>query len=403
MIRISRLHTTKTVCHFMGMIALLLLVGCIPEETVVSILVPAEQSPTTNEAPTIADYWEGNATFLLDIEDTKLPMGESETIVVETGHYWSYVHASDRSAGAVDQCGTPVEFPGCTVIYYSEKGDIFNHQEPLVCQFECKQCPCESETDHIDQQQYPDVHYDEESETIYLVYEYRGSTKLRTSKDGLSWSDPADVGDTGHWRLWLKDCNDYERIGEHPFVPPDYECLAGAPPGVFVEDGIVYVFVATGQAPGNMSCYKGRVGAKPQHYKHCKNNPLFTGATTYGDLNAWGEDAHPYWDFRTISSAEIVPIGKGKEKRYYLFYEGIRGPGPGAAGDNQFGIGLARSLTNELDGEWEKFDNNPLIIDLPGNIGLGHTDIVIDNGITYMYTSLDGVVRSRLVLVWSNQ
>ncbi len=399
MIRAQLISVPRVVCLF----GLLLLVACIPEQSTISILVPAEPSPTDGEHPTIADYWAGTADFRLDVEDTKLPMGESETIVTETGHYWSYLHASDRSAGAVDQCGTPVEFPGCTVVYYSEFGDIFSHQQPLVCQFACMQCPCDSETDHIDQQQYPDVHYDADTETLYLVYEYRGSTKMRTSYDGLAWSDPADVGESGHWRLWLKDCPDYERIGEHPFVPYDYECLSGAPPGVFVEDGVVYVFMGMGQAPGNMGCYKGRVGEKPENYKRCKNNPFFTGATTYGDVNAWGEDAHPNWDFRTISSAEIVPIGTGEERRFYMFYEGIRGPGPGAPGDNQFGIGLARSVTHKIDGAWEKFDDNPLILELPGNIGMGHTDVVVDDGITYMYTSLDGVVRSRLTLVWKNK
>ena len=34
------------------------------------------------------------------------------------------------------------------------------------------------------------------------------------------------------------------------------------------------------------------------------------------------------------------------------------------------------------------------------NIGLGHADLVVLNGQTLLYTSLDGIKRSRLVLHW---
>ena len=85
-------------------------------------------------------------------------------------------------------------------------------------------------------------------------------------------------------------------------------------------------------------------------------------------------------------------------ERYYMLYEGVRGPGEGDPGDTQFGLGLARSLTPAIDGPWEKYPGNPLLVDLPGNIGLGHADLVTLRGRTYLYTSLDGVTRSRLVL-----
>ncbi|MFX1412115.1 MAG: hypothetical protein ACFFA6_17365 [Promethearchaeota archaeon] len=42
----------------------------------------------------------------------------------------------------------------------------------------------------------------------------------------------------------------------------------------------------------------------------------------------------------------------------------------------------------------------PFLIDLPGNIGLGHADLVVLDGQTLLFTSLDGVTRSRLALVW---
>jgi hypothetical protein len=63
-------------------------------------------------------------------------------------------------------------------------------------------------------------------------------------------------------------------------------------------------------------------------------------------------------------------------------------------------LGLARSLTNQIDGPWETFTANPILVDMPGNVGLGHSDLIVLNGRLILYTSLDGRVRSRLALVW---
>ena len=98
-----------------------------------------------------------------------------------------------------------------------------------------------------------------------------------------------------------------------------------------------------------------------------------------------------------LSSAELIK----QEDRYYLFYEGIRGAGPGAAGDSQFGLGLARTTHGNIDGPWEKYPDNPILLDSPANIGVGHADLVIDQGISFLYTSLDGRQRSRLRLAWN--
>lgn len=35
--------------------------------------------------PTLDDYWQGRAVFTLDIQDTGLPMGESDTIFMQNG------------------------------------------------------------------------------------------------------------------------------------------------------------------------------------------------------------------------------------------------------------------------------------------------------------------------------
>jgi hypothetical protein len=345
--------------------------------------------------PTLAEFWDGKADFVLEVRDTGLPMGESDTIVMPNGEFWSYVHASQRSAGTIDRCGRPVEFPGCVVIYRSlDGGHTFHHDQPPVCLFECRQCPCDSENDHIDQQQYPRVYRDR---GVYvMVYEYRARVMLRRSSDGLTWSQPEELPFSGIWTATLRGCPVTEKIGMHPFVAHEYDCLAGGPPGLFMEDGWIYVFVAAGQNPGGLGCYYGAVDAPALRLRKSFYYPLITGATEYGPLQARGPEANAFFDFRTISSAEVQRVGRS----YYVLYEGIRGPGSGDPGDTQFGLGLARSMTSRIDGPWEKYPGNPILEGLPGNIGLGHADLVVVDGVTILYTSLDGVVRSRLVLVW---
>jgi hypothetical protein len=376
-----------------------LLAACNETPTKTNLLV--QETAHTGEQPTLADFWAGSAEFVLEVADTGLPMGESETIVMADDSWWSYVHASQQSAGAIDQCGDPVAFPGCTVLYTSADGGItFAPDDPPVCLFECVSCPCESEIDHVDQQQYPDVFFD--GSTLRMVYEYRGRTMLRQSADGITWSPPQRIEQTGVWKKWLRDCPSAEEIGAHPFVPYDYECLAGAPPGIYVDGNLVYVLIGVGQNPGGMGCYIGTTDSDASFFQRCENNPLFEGADEYGPLEAFGIEANRFFDFKTVSSAEIVPIIDGDATRYYMLYEGVRGPGPGDAGDTQFGLGLARSRTDQIDGLWETFADNPILVDVPANVGIGHADIVIHNGQTILYTSLDGETRSRLILNWKD-
>ncbi|RME49913.1 MAG: hypothetical protein D6790_21890, partial [Caldilineae bacterium] len=326
--------------------------------------------------------------------DTGLPMGESDTILGPDGALWSYVHASDRSAGVVDGWGAPVPFPGCVVRYVSQDGGVsFTLPEP-VCLFTCAQKPCDIQTDHIDQQQYPRVV--REGDGYLLAYEHRAMVFLARSTDGVNWTRLGQLPGTGVWRYDFRGCAKAESVGVHPFSPYEEQCLVGGPPGLFVDGGEVYVFVGLGRNPGGMGCYKAPVGAPVEAFTKCLHNPLFTGAEDYGPVDLAGPDANPYFDFRTISSAEVQRIGA----RYYMLYEGVRGPGPGDPGDTQFGLGLARSTTEQVDGPWETFPGNPILVDLPGNIGLGHGDLVLLNGRTYLYTSLDGETRSRLALVW---
>jgi len=162
------------------------------------------------------------------------------------------------------------------------------------------------------------------------------------------------------------------------------------------------LFVGVGQNPSGMGCFVGSINTRGDNFQRCQNYPLFSGAEEYGPLDQVGSIANAYFDFRTISSAEVQKIGQEEEARYYMMYEGLRGPAQGDPGDTQFGLGLARSVTNRVDGPWEKYPGNPILVDLPGNIGLGHADLLVYEGQTLLYTSLEGVHRSRLALVWKD-
>jgi len=67
--------------------------------------------------------------------------------------------------------------------------------------------------------------------------------------------------------------------------------------------------------------------------------------------------------------------------------------------DDQFGLGFARSTGSAIDGPWEKYPGNPVIADLPSNVGMGHADIVIVGPATYLYTATSPTTRGRYVLV----
>jgi hypothetical protein len=82
-----------------------------------------------------------------------------------------------------------------------------------------------------------------------------------------------------------------------------------------------------------------------------------------------------------------------------MVYEGTRGPTAITEFENQFGLGLARSVGLALDGPWERYPGNPIIMDLPGDIGLGHGDLVVVGNATYLYTATSPSTRGRYVLV----
>jgi len=331
----------------------------------------------------------------MEVYDVGLPMGESDTVYRGGAEFWSYLHASHPSAGVVDSCGAPAPFPGCVTLWKSHDGGRHFVLENPVCLFPCRACPCGS-ADHTQQQQYPRVFFD--SDRAYIVYEWGAGAYMRTSTDGIRWSAEAKVPGTGQWFDTRTRCTEAEHIGTHPNIYAETEygnCLVGAPPGIYIEGNLLYVFVGLGRDPGHMGCYVGNKYAGAAGLRKCNSNPLLTGASEYGPLEARGTAANPYFDFRTISSADVVRVGD----HYYMAYEGVRGPSDPTVVDDQFALGFARSVGPTIDGPWEKYPGNPVIMDVANNWGIGHADMVIVGPATYLYTATSGKTRGRYVLV----
>ena len=146
-----------------------------------------QEVPGRNGQPTLADFWDRRATFVIDVTNTGLPMGESETMQLRSGELWSYVHANS-GAGVVDSCGAPTPFPGCVVIYRSQdRGRSFTLQEKR-CLIPCKSCPCSESVDHINQQQYPRIGFDpaHPDDGVWMAYEHGAQIFVRRSRDGLT-------------------------------------------------------------------------------------------------------------------------------------------------------------------------------------------------------------------------
>ncbi|GAB1420260.1 hypothetical protein MASR2M15_03490 [Anaerolineales bacterium] len=346
-------------------------------------------------APTLEDFWQGEAEWVLVNEDVGLPIGESDTVQIADGTFRSYLHASYQSAGILDSCGEPAPFPGCLTVWESVDGTAFELINPQ-CVIRCEQCPCDDARDHISAQQYPRV-VQAENGMWYMAYEWHAQTILRDSTDGLNWSDWQYLrSPSGTWPSSYAPCSEIEKIGAHPNIRGEvHDCLLGAPPGIYVEGDRIWVFVTAGSAPSHMRCYTGQVG--DEELRLCQQDPLFSGASEYGEISLQGAEANAFFDFRYVSSAEVVKVGE----HYYMAYEGVRGPDALERGmDTQFGLGFARSVGPEIDGEWERYPHNPVIMDMGFNWGIGHADIVIVDGESWLYTASDQERRGRYILRW---
>jgi len=356
----------------------------------------APAPPPGRTFATLEDFWAGAAEWVLESPDVGLPVGESDTVYRGGAEFWSYLHASHQSAGVVDQCGDPAPFPGCVTLWKSYDGGLHFALENPVCLFPCATCPCDPGRDHTQQQQYPRVFFD--TDRAYMVYEWGAGTYMRTSTDGVNWSGEAHVPGTGQWHADPGTCAEAESVGEHPNIYMETEygnCLVGGPPGIYVQGGLLYVFVGLGRDPGHMGCYVGDKYAGAGGLRKCASNPLFGAELGYGPIEARGGAANPYFEFRTISSADVVRVGD----HYYMAYEGVRGPSDPTVVDDQFGLGFARSVGPAIDGLWEKYPDNPVIMDLANNWGIGHADIVIVGPATYLYTATSQTTRGRYALV----
>lgn len=351
--------------------------------------------------PTLEDFWEGRAEWVMDIPDVGLPVGESDTLLMSDGTFWSYLHASTQSAGVIDQCGGVVAFPGCLTRWESTDGGASFTLPSAVCSLPCGSCPCEDERDHTSAeraaQQYPRVAYD--GERFYMAYEWHAQIMLRTSEDGLVWSDwDYLLTPGGTFPSSFAPCSPIETIGAHPNIRGQVDdCLIGAPPGIYIEGDTLYVFASAGSAPAHLRCYKGDKRGRLDQLQVCETDPLFGGAREYGPLALRGADANPYFDFRYVSSADILKV----DGHYYMSYEGIRGPEFLEAGmDTQYALGFARSVTDQIDGAWEVYPDNPVLQDVGFWVGIGHADLLIVDGVTWMYTQTGENTRGRYKLAW---
>ncbi len=367
-----------------GQTRILFVVGTAPAATVAI--------NSGSDAATLTDFWNGTAQWVLETPDTGLPVGESDTIDRGNGVFWSYLHASTQSAGVVDSCGDPVQFPGCATRWISKDGGKhFSLDEPK-CLFSCNSCPCDGD-DLTWQQQYPRVAR-APGGMFYMVFENGATTWFSSSVDGVTWLRPRPIPGTGTWNPSEGACTQAERIGPHPFSDFDYDCMAGGPPGLHITKSQIVVLVGLGQNPGHMGCFRSPLGST-YYFRRCAASPLFAGAPEYGPLDAFGAAANPYFDFRFVTSADVVRAGG----YYYMSYEGIRGPSSLAVGrDNQFALGFARSRS--LDEAWEKYPGNPVLDNVIDNWGIGHADLLIINGTTYMYTGTPQMTRGRYMLVF---
>ncbi len=376
-----------------------------PTSTPKPTITPTE-TPTPGPTPlatlaagmtfaSLEDFWEGKARWAIEAYDVGLPVDSSDTIYRGGTTFWSYLHADHRAEGIVDSCGDPVPYPGCVTLWKSYDGGLTFQLEQPTCLFPCVKCPCDEMIDHVKQQQYPRVFID--GGRFYMVYEWGGGTIMRTSSDGVNWSGEAWVPKSGVWSTSRRPCGEAKGVGHHPNAPPEFDCLAGAPPGIYIEGNRLYVFVGLGRNPGHMGCFEGNKAAEAAGLRLCDNNPLF-GADMeigYGPVDAEGMGANPYFEYRTISSADVVRMGD----HYYMAYEGVRGPSALGNRDDQFALGFARSISPTIDGPWETYPDNPVIMNVADNWGVGHADIVIVGSATYLYTATSQSTRGRYVLV----
>lgn len=293
------------------------------------------------------------AEWVVDVPNVGLPVGESDTLYKGNGEFWSYLHASDQSAGVIDQCGDPVAFPGCTTLWQSiDGGKAFNITAP-VCLMQCTSCPCDDQRDHITAQQYPRVV--DAGDRQYMAYEWHAQIMLRSSTDGLNWSDwKYLLTPGGTWPTSYKACTATETIGPtSQYTGAGRWLLGGCAAGAVCRREYA-LRVRCGGFPRRGTCAvtKGIVTAIWASSNAAIPIHCLSGAGEYGPIDITsGSAIDAYFDFRYVSAADVLKVGD----HYYMSYEGIRGPDVLERGmDTQFGLGFARSVEDAIDGAWER-------------------------------------------------
>jgi hypothetical protein len=360
----------------------------------------ATAEAAATEAPSLGDFIAGNATWVMESRDVGLPLGESDTILGADGILRSYLHASTQSAGVRDSNGGVVEFPGCVTEWQStDKGKSFRLARP-TCLFACARSGCTPQ-DHTNQQQYPRVAKADDG-TMYMAYEWGAAVHLRTSSDdGRTWSAEETLAGTG---FGVHECAPEARVGEcHGNEQTVGQCLVGAPPGIFVDGDELYVFADAGSCPAHMACFRGPRSEGVRGLRPCDNATIFASSAADQGPGILGSAGNEHFDFRFISSAEVVRDGN----LFVMAYEGERGPATDHTPD-EWGLGFAFSET--LDAQWTKSDMNPVLLSLPGNVGFGHADILKIDGAWIMFDTVaepttpagdnPSTKRGRWRLVW---
>jgi hypothetical protein len=70
--------------------------------------------------------------------------------------------------------------------------------------------------------------------------------------------------------------------------------------------------------------------------------------------------------------------------------------------DTQFGLGFARSVGDTIDDAWEKYPDNPILMPVSPNFGIGHADLLVVDNLTMMYTATSDHTRGRYSLRWTD-
>ncbi len=262
-------------------------------------------------------------------------------MVQKDGTYYAYF--IDHSHGSSNDVGLATSSDGVNFTYQGkvlEKGAAYDAQ----------------------QASFPDVQYDAQSKTWYMLYEGKSqkgdvnSVCLATSSDGRNWSK------------------------QGPIITPG---AAGAMSGVDVGTPTFFKENGTWNVYFHGLAQDGRVrigyasGTDLKHLK-VKQGPLL-------DVDDQGMQAGTVGD-----RSNVVKVGK----YYYMAYE--TSSAEANFGKADWGISLARST--RPDGGWQKLAGGDILSNPQSGFGFDGPELSVQNGQLYLYsrTTGNGTVRQAL-------